>query len=98
LQPRVGQKIVRRQDAGDLAEEEVICAGTIAGEFETFKRLISRIYDSSTDRFGDDQAALNVLLRTEFKDVMSIPRHRGLHLDSGMVAHRWRQRKRKTKQ
>lgn len=58
-----------------LQNEEVICAGTIAGDFETFKRMISRIYESCTDRFGDDQAALNVLLRTEFKDVMSIPKY-----------------------
>lgn len=57
-----------------LQNEQVICAGTIAGEFETFKKLIRRIYEESTDRFGDDQAALNVLLRTEFKDVMSIPK------------------------
>lgn len=58
-----------------LKDEEVICAGTIAGEFETFKKMIARIYESCTDRFGDDQAALNVLLRSEFKDVMSIPKH-----------------------
>ena len=57
-----------------LQQEQVICAGTIAGEFETFKKVIARIYESCTDRFGDDQAALNVLLRTEFKDVMSIPK------------------------
>ncbi len=57
-----------------LQDEEVVCAGTIAGEFETFKKLIARIYESCTDRFGDDQAALNVLLRTEFKDVMRIPK------------------------
>jgi len=56
-----------------LNEEEVVCAGTIAGEAETVKRLSKRIFEMSTDRFGDDQAALNVLLRTEFKDVMRIP-------------------------
>ena len=56
-----------------LAKEEVICAGTICGEAEAVKRLTLRIYESSTDRHGDDQAALNVLLRTEFKDEMRIP-------------------------
>jgi len=58
-----------------LKDEEVICAGTIAGEADAVYRLVSRIYESSTDRFGDDQAALNVLLRTEFKNEMRIPRH-----------------------
>jgi hypothetical protein len=57
-----------------LQNEEVICAGTIAGEADAVHRLVSRIYESCTDRFGDDQAALNVLLRTEFKDEMVIPR------------------------
>jgi hypothetical protein len=56
-----------------LAKEEVICAGTICGEVDAVKRLALRIYQSSTDRHGDDQAALNVLLRTEFKDEMKIP-------------------------
>jgi hypothetical protein len=57
-----------------LQHEEVICAGTIAGEADAVHRIVSRIYESSTDRFGDDQAALNVLLRTEFKSEMRIPR------------------------
>jgi hypothetical protein len=56
-----------------LMDEEVICAGTIAGEADAVLRLVTRIFESCTDRFGDDQAALNVLLRTEFKDVMRIP-------------------------
>lgn len=58
-----------------LADEEVVCAGTIAGTAEAMTRLTKRIYESSIDRFGDDQAALNMLLRTEFKDEMRIPRH-----------------------
>lgn len=57
-----------------LASEEVICAGTIAGTADAMLRLSKRIYESSTDRFGDDQAALNMLLRTEFKEEMSIPK------------------------
>ena len=56
-----------------LNNEEVVCAGTIAGEYDTVVRLTRRIFEMSTDRFGDDQAALNVLLRSEFKDVMRIP-------------------------
>jgi hypothetical protein len=58
---------------GLLAKEEVICAGTICGEVDAVKRLVLRIYQSSTDRHGDDQAALNYLLRTEFKSEMRIP-------------------------
>lgn len=70
------RKLYGEPTLATLQNEEVICAGTIAGEFETFKRMISRIYESCTDRFGDDQAALNVLLRSEFKDVMSIPTYK----------------------
>jgi len=69
------RKLYGESTLATLQQEEVICAGTIAGEFETFKRMIARIYESCTDRFGDDQAALNVLLRSEFKDVMSIPKY-----------------------
>ena len=69
------KKLYGQSTLDTLQNEEVICAGTIAAEFETFKKLVARIYESCTDRFGDDQAALNVLLRTEFKDVMSIPKH-----------------------
>lgn len=68
-------KLYGKPTLDTLQDEEVICAGTIAAEFETFKKLVARIYESCTDRFGDDQAALNVLLRTEFKDGMSIPKH-----------------------
>lgn len=67
------RKLYGEETLATLQNEEVVCAGTIAGEFEAFKKMISRIYESCTDRFGDDQAALNVLLRTEFKDVMRIP-------------------------
>jgi hypothetical protein len=56
-----------------LENQEVVCAGTIAGEAKAMLKLAKRIYESSTDRFGDDQAALNMLLRTEFKDEMIIP-------------------------
>ncbi len=56
-----------------LRHEDVICAGTLCGEAETIKKLSLRIFESSTDRHGDDQAALNILLRTEFKDEMIIP-------------------------
>jgi hypothetical protein len=67
-------KLYGQQTLDTLQNEEVVCAGTIAGEADAVHRLVSRIYESSTDRFGDDQAALNVLLRTEFKDEMRIPR------------------------
>jgi hypothetical protein len=67
------KKLYGEQTLASLANEEVICAGTIAGEADAVYRLVKRIYESSTDRFGDDQAALNVLLRTEFKDEMTIP-------------------------
>lgn len=70
------RKLYGEETLATLQNEEVVCAGTIAGEFETFKKMIARIYESCTDRFGDDQAALNVLLRSEFKDVMSIPTYR----------------------
>ena len=63
-----GRKILQQ-----LQDEEVICAGTICGEVDAVKRLALRIYQTSTDRHGDDQAALNYLLRTEFKDEMRIP-------------------------
>lgn len=56
-----------------LNQEDVVCAGTICGEADVVRRLTKRIFELSTDRFGDDQAALNVLLRTEFKDYMRIP-------------------------
>ncbi len=69
------RKLYGEETLTTLLNDEVVCAGTIAGEFETFKRMITRIYESCTDRFGDDQAALNVLLRTEFKEVMSIPKY-----------------------
>lgn len=75
------KKLYGQPTLDTLLDEEVVCAGTIAAEFETFKKLIARIYESSTDRFGDDQAALNVLLRTEFKDVMRIPKW-----DEGFIA------------
>jgi hypothetical protein len=67
-------KLYGQQTLDTLQNEEVVCAGTIAGEADAVHRLVSRIYESSTDRFGDDQAALNVLLRTEFKSEMLIPR------------------------
>jgi hypothetical protein len=67
------RKLYGEETLATLADEEVICAGTIAGEADAVHRLVTRIYESSTDRFGDDQAALNVLLRTEFRDEMSIP-------------------------
>lgn len=78
------KKLYGQETLDTLQNEEVICAGTIAGEFETFKKIIARIYESCTDRFGDDQAALNVLLRSEFKDVMSIPQqYEGFILTAG---------------
>jgi hypothetical protein len=67
------KKLYGQATLDTLQNEEVICAGTIAGEADAVHRIVSRIYESSTDRFGDDQAALNVLLRTEFKDEMRIP-------------------------
>jgi hypothetical protein len=67
-------KLYGQETLDSLQHEEVVCAGTIAGEADAVHRLVSRIFGSSTDRFGDDQAALNVLLRTEFKDEMIIPR------------------------
>jgi hypothetical protein len=63
-----GRKVLQQ-----LQDEEVICAGTICGEVDAVKRLALRIYQCSTDRHGDDQAALNYLLRTEFKDEMRVP-------------------------
>lgn len=71
--PQWVEKLYGPETLASLQEEEVICAGTIAGDAREVLKLVTRIYESSTDRFGDDQAALNVLLRTEFKDVMSIP-------------------------
>lgn len=68
------RKLYGEETLASLANEEVVCAGTIAGEADTVHRLVARIFESCTDRFGDDQAALNVLLRTEFKDEMVIPR------------------------
>jgi len=77
-------KLYGQETLDSLQKEEVICAGTIAGEANTVHRLVSRIYESSTDRFGDDQAALNLLLRTEFKEEMRIPRIReGFILTAG---------------
>ena len=67
------EKLYGKEVLATLQHEHVVCAGTIAGEADAVHRLVSRIYESSTDRFGDDQAALNVLLRTEFKDEMVIP-------------------------
>lgn len=67
------EKLYGPETLATLQDEEVICAGTIAGEADAVHRIVSRIYESCTDRFGDDQAALNVLLRTEFKDEMRIP-------------------------
>lgn len=61
------------QGLKSLHHEDVVCAGTVCGEADAVRRLAKRIFESSTDRFGDDQAALNVLLRTEFKDEMRIP-------------------------
>jgi hypothetical protein len=68
------KKLYGQETLDTLQNEEVICAGTIAGEADAVYRIVSRIYESSTDRFGDDQAALNLLLRTEFKEEMRIPR------------------------
>ena len=68
------RKLYGEEMLATLQNEEVICAGTIAGEADAVHRIVSRIYESSTDRFGDDQAALNVLLRTEFKEEMRIPK------------------------
>jgi hypothetical protein len=67
------KKLYGQETLDTLQNEEVICAGTIAGEADAVYRIVSRIYESCTDRFGDDQAALNVLLRTEFKEDMRIP-------------------------
>lgn len=67
------RKLYGEAQLAALQDEEVVCAGTIAGESDAVHRLVTRIYESSTDRFGDDQAALNVLLRTEFKEEMRIP-------------------------
>jgi hypothetical protein len=68
------KKLYGQETLDTLQNEEVICAGTIAGEADAVYRIVSRIYESCTDRFGDDQAALNLLLRTEFKEEMRIPR------------------------
>lgn len=67
------RKLYGEETLASLQREEVICAGTIAGDAREVLKLVTRIFASCTDRFGDDQAALNVLLRTEFKDVMRIP-------------------------
>lgn len=72
--PQWVDKLYGQKGTSFLSSEEVVCAGTIAGEADAMRRLVKRIYDSSTDRFGDDQAALNMLLRTEFKDEMVIPK------------------------
>ena len=71
--PRWVRRLYDEQTKQSLLREEVICAGTVAGEADAVKRLALRIYESSTGLFGDDQAALNVLLRNEFKDEMRIP-------------------------
>ncbi|PWT75561.1 MAG: hypothetical protein C5B59_08765 [Bacteroidetes bacterium] len=59
-----------------LANEEILCAGTVAGEADAVKRLTRKMYQKSIDRFGDDQAILNMLLRTdpEFKNVSRVPK------------------------
>jgi hypothetical protein len=67
------EKVYGKTGLAALSNEEVICAGTVAGEAEAIKRLSLRIYQSCQDRFGDDQAVLNHLLRTEFKNEMRIP-------------------------
>jgi hypothetical protein len=71
--PEWVKKLYGDQTLASLANEEVICAGTIAGEAKAVLQLVTEIYGSCTDRFGDDQAALNVLLRNEFKNEMRIP-------------------------
>ena len=67
------EQLFGRKALETLNNEEVVCAGTIAGEADAVRRLTKRIFELSTDRFGDDQAALNILLRSEFKDEMRIP-------------------------
>lgn len=71
--PEWVRKLYGEETLASLQQEEVICAGTIAGDAREVLKLVARIFESCTDRFGDDQAALNVLLRSEFKDVMRIP-------------------------
>lgn len=82
--PKWIEKLYGESRVEELADEHVVCAGTVAGTHDAITRLSARIYDSSTDRFGDDQAALNHLLRTEFKDEMAIPEWQdGFILTSG---------------
>jgi hypothetical protein len=71
--PEWVRKLYGEETLASLQQEEVICAGTIAGDAREVLKLVARIFESCTDRFGDDQAALNVLLRSEFKDEMRIP-------------------------
>jgi hypothetical protein len=71
--PEWVRKLYGPETLASLLQEEVICAGTIAGDAREVLKLVARIFESCTDRFGDDQAALNVLLRSEFKDEMRIP-------------------------
>lgn len=72
--PQWVEKLYGVKGTAFLANEEVVCAGTVAGTADAVRRLSRRIYESSTDRFGDDQAALNMLLRTEFKEETIIPK------------------------
>lgn len=67
------EKLYGKEMVKTLADKEVICAGTIAADADSMRMLSSRIYEASTDRFGDDQAALNVLLRGELAERTCIP-------------------------
>ena len=66
------------KDTAWVKDNDIICAGTVAGTAEKMRQLSRRIVEdcSKTYHWGDDQAAVNKLLRTEFADCTFVPKNR----------------------
>jgi hypothetical protein len=64
-------------DTAWVGENDILCAGTVAGTAATVKRFAQRVYDSckTHNHWGDDQAAVNRLMRTEFADCTRVPKN-----------------------
>jgi hypothetical protein len=63
-------------DLAWIGDHDILCAGSIAGEAEAISLLARRIFEECRGVWGHDQAALNKLLRTEFKEVTRVPRNK----------------------
>ncbi len=59
-----------------LREQDVCCGGTLAGEAAAVQTALEGVLRTVQSPTANDQAALNHLLRTEFKDITKFPRMR----------------------